>query len=178
MVLRHPKLQQTAPNKNQKPGAERTDLFQSANAFFKNTGVELAHGQISFDLFTFSHGKKAYKNLKTFSDIPCHSNGNLYYYPEFNARTQGLKFSNELYHNLTRKIAWESVFRIRLSSGFTQLECFGNVQIKAKTQDLVLAPTMDSDRVIVYEFEKANDTASQADQSGRLQRISKRFLFV
>lgn len=87
MVLRHPKLQQAAPNKNQKPGAERTDLFQSANAFFKNTGVELAHGQISFDLFTFSHGKKAYKNLKTFSDIPCHSNGNLYYYPEFNTRT-------------------------------------------------------------------------------------------
>ena len=107
-----------------------------------------------------------------------HSNGNLYYYPEFNARTQGLKFSNELYHNLTRKIAWESVFRIRLSSGFTQLECFGNVQIKAKTQDLVLAPTMDSDRIIAYEFEKANDTAAQADQSGRLQRISKRFLFV
>jgi len=53
--------------------------------------------------------------LKTFGDIPWHSNGNLYYYPEFEVRAQGLKFSNELYHNLTRKLAWESVFRIRLS---------------------------------------------------------------
>ena len=43
MVLRHPKLQQTA-GKTAKAGAERLDLFQSANAFFKNTGVELAHG--------------------------------------------------------------------------------------------------------------------------------------
>lgn len=86
MVLRHPKLQPAA-NKAQKAGAERLDLFNSTNAFFKNTGVELAHGQISFDLFLFSHGKKAYKNLKTFSDIPTHSNGNLYHYPEFNVRT-------------------------------------------------------------------------------------------
>lgn len=176
MVLRHPKLQPPA-GKAPKAGAERLDLFQSTNAFFKNTGVELAHGQISFDLFTFSHGKRAYKNLKTFADISTHSNGNVYYYPEFNPRQHGLKFSNELYHNLTRKIAWESVFRIRLSQGFTQNECLGCVQIKAKTVDLVLAPTMDSDRVIMYEFEKANEAANP-DQSGRLQRISKRFLFV
>jgi hypothetical protein len=83
------------------------------------TGTELAHGQISFDLFDFSHGvKKGYKNVKTFSDISARSSGNFYYYPEFSDRTHGLKFSNELYHNLTRKIAWEAVFRIRLSAGY------------------------------------------------------------
>ena len=115
MIQRHPKLQPPANKVVPKQGAERLDLFGSSNNFFKNTGVELAHGQISFDLFLFSHGKRAFKNLKTFGDIPWHSNGNLYYYPEFDCRTLGLKFSNELYHNLTRKIAWESVFRIRLS---------------------------------------------------------------
>jgi protein transport protein SEC24 len=36
---------------------------------------------------------------------------------------------------------------------------------------------MDQDRVIMYEFEKANE-ASNPDQSGRMNRISKRFLFV
>jgi protein transport protein SEC24 len=78
--------------------------------------VELGHAQITFDLFDFSVGiKKGYKNIKTFGDICARSNGNLYYYPEYNSRTHGLKFSNELYHNLTRKIAWEAVFRIRLS---------------------------------------------------------------
>jgi hypothetical protein len=49
------------------------------------------------------------------------SSGNLYYYPEFNARSNGLKFTNELYHSLTRKIAWEAVFRIRVSFGFNQV---------------------------------------------------------
>ena len=61
------------------------DLWSSTNNFFKNTGVELAHSQISFDLFSFGWGaKNVYKNLKTFSDIPERSSGNLYYYPEFN----------------------------------------------------------------------------------------------
>ena len=79
----------------------------------------------------------------------------MFYYPDYNSRTNGLKFSNELYHNLTRKIAWEAVFRIRLSQGWNQLESFGNIQIKAKTNDLVLAPCMDQDRTFSYEFEKA-----------------------
>lgn len=114
--------------------------------------------------------------MKTFSDISARSSGNFYYYPEFSDRESGLKFSNELYHNLTRKIAWEAVFRIRLSAGYNQIESYGNIQIKAKTADLVLAPTIDSDRVFTYEFEKAPEDNSNVTQ--RLQRISKRFLFV
>lgn len=79
----------------------------------------MAHGQISFDLFDFAFGqKKLYKNVKIFSDICAHSSGNMYYYPEYSYRTHNLKFTNELYHNLTRKIAWEAVFRIRLSNGY------------------------------------------------------------
>lgn len=99
--------------------AERLDLFNSTNAYFSNTGSELAHTQLSCDLFIFTHGKNQYKNLVTFSDLARKSSGNLYYYPEFNARTNSLKFYNELYHSLTRKTAWEGVFRIRVSLGFT-----------------------------------------------------------
>jgi hypothetical protein len=119
MVLRHPKLQPTPNAKEIKAGVERIDLMQSTNSFFKNTGCELAHGQISFDLFDFTWGiKKGYKNIKTFSDISARSSGNVYYYPEYDQRKSSLKFSNELYHNLTRKMAWEAVFRVRLSHGF------------------------------------------------------------
>ena len=101
----------------------------------------------------------------------------MYYYPEYSSRTHNLKFSNELYHNLTRKIAWEAVFRIRLSQGYQQLESFGNIQIKNKTVDLILCPTIDSDRVYTYEFEKCVDETAP-DQTGRLGRINKNFLFV
>ena len=88
-----------------------------------------------------------------------------------------MKFSNELYHNLTRKHAWEAVFRIRLSQGFTQLESYGNIQIKQRTNDLILAPTIDSDRTFTYEFDKVTLDTSK-DSTGKLSRLSQRFLFV
>lgn len=78
---------------------------------------------------------------------------------------------------MTRKIAWEAVFRIRLSHGYQQLESYGNIQIKNKTVDLILCPTIDSDRVFAYDFEKSPDETAP-DQSGRLSRINKNFLFV
>ena len=57
---------------------------------------------------------------------------------------------------MTRKNAWEAVFRIRTSFGFSQVASYGNIQIKAKTQDLILCPSVDQDRVIVYEIEKTD----------------------
>jgi hypothetical protein len=59
---------------------ERFDLINPTNNYFSNTGSELAHTQISCDLFIFTHGKNQYKNLATFSDLAKKSSGNLYYY--------------------------------------------------------------------------------------------------
>lgn len=98
-IVRHPVL---AP-KTIANTVDRLDLVNSTNPYFANTASELGHLNLSCDLFVFTHGKNQYKNLHTFADLARKSSGNLYYYPEFNARTLGLKFSNELYHNLTRK---------------------------------------------------------------------------
>ena len=118
---------------------------------------ELAHQQISLDMFVFVQpGQQIYKNLATMGDLPKFASGNLYYYPGFNARTHGMKFSNELYDNLTRKIAWEAVFRIRLSEGFKQIGSYGNILIKQKTADLLALPTVDSDRTFIYEISRGN----------------------
>jgi hypothetical protein len=43
MILKHPKLAPANAANPPKQGAERIDLWQSSNSFFKNTGVELAH---------------------------------------------------------------------------------------------------------------------------------------
>ena len=103
------------------------------------------------------------------------SSGNLYYYQEFTSRTQGLKFSNELYHNLTRRTAWEGVFRIRTSFGWNQINSYGNIQIKAKTTDLVLCPAIDSDRTIVYEIDK-NDMANE--DANRMARRDTTHIYI
>ncbi|CDW76512.1 sec23 sec24 trunk domain containing protein [Stylonychia lemnae] len=149
-IIKHPMLApKTLPNT-----AERIDLVNSTNPYFANTGTELGHLHMSCDLFIFTHGKNQYKNLQTFADLARKSSGNLFYYQDFNSRTFGLKFSNELYHSLVRRTAWEGVFRIRTSAGFNQIRSFGNIQIKQKTADLILCPSIDSDRVYVYEIEK------------------------
>ena len=86
--------------------------------FFQNTASELAHSQVSVDLFVFTIGKGVYKNLQTMADLARYSNGNLFYYPEYEYYESGLKFTNELYNSLTRSCAWEAVFRVRTSTGF------------------------------------------------------------
>jgi protein transport protein SEC24 len=143
-----------APRVQTVANAERVDLINSTNIFFAQQGSELAHNQISVDIFLFNHERNIYKNLQTFADLARKSSGSLYYYPGFNARTNSLKFSNELYHNLTRNTAWEAVFRVRVSNGYHHIAQMGNLQIKAKTNDLIICPTIDCDRTICYEIER------------------------
>ena len=92
--------------------------FGSSNEYFLNTGSELAHVQISVDLFIFTTGKNQFKNLQTFADMARNSCGSLFFYDEFDVYQHAMKFTNELYTCLTRQNAWESVFRVRTSSGF------------------------------------------------------------
>jgi len=92
------------------------------------------------------------------SDLARLSNGNLFYYPEYEYYQSGLKFTNELYNSLTRSCAWESVFRVRTSTGFNQIGTLGNKLVKNKTADLILCPTIDKDRVLVYELEREHES--------------------
>lgn len=126
--------------------------------------VEYAHNYVSVDLFVISFGKGVYKNAQTMSDLARYSSGNFYYYPEYEYYQSGLKFTNELYNNLTRDCAWEAVFRVRTSTGFNQIGTYGNKLIKQKTADLILCPVIDKDRVLVYEIERE---AEQADKPER-----------
>jgi hypothetical protein len=94
--------------------------------------MELAHSQITCDLFIFTHGSRnqhggQYKNLANLSDLAKRSSGSLYYYTDYSPRTLAMKFSNELYHCLTRRVAWEAVFRVRTSTGFNQVATYGNI---------------------------------------------------
>lgn len=128
--------------------------FGSSNEYFQNTGSELAHVQISVDMFVFTTGKQQFKNIATFADMARQSCGSLYFYSEFDVYQHSMKFTNELYTNLTRANAWESVFRIRTSAGFNQIGSYGNMLVKKGTQDLIICPQIDKDRVFVYELER------------------------
>jgi hypothetical protein len=68
-----------------------------------------------------------------------------------------MKFTNELYHCLTRRQAWEAVFRVRTTLGFGQMGTYGNFIVKERTTDLLLCPTIDKDKVIMYELERQGE---------------------
>lgn len=98
------------------------------------------------------------------SDLARYSNGSMFYYPNYEYYQSGLKFTNELYNSMTRACAWESVFRVRTSAGFNQIGTYGNYLIKKKTNDLILCPVIDKDRILVYELER------EADDNNRPER--------
>ena len=88
----------------------------------------------------------------------------MYFYNEFDVTKDAMKFTNELYTCLTRAQAWESVFRIRTSAGFNQIQTMGNFLVKAKTADLLICPTIDKDRVICYEIERADESTMPVER--------------
>lgn len=72
-----------------------------------------------------------------------------------------MQFTNDLYYCLTRANAWEAVFRVRTSFGFTQTSTYGNILIKQGTSDLILCPTLDKDRVFCYELARLDEKSVQ-----------------
>ena len=124
----------------------------------------MAHLQVSVDLFVFTVGKGVYKNLQTMSDLARFSNGSLFYYPDYEYYQGGLRFTNELYNALTRDTAWESVFRIRTSAGFNQTATLGNKLIKQRTNDLILCPVIDKDRMLIYEIEREPELVDKPER--------------
>lgn len=96
-VSRHPMLQVKAQSPQ-----DLHAKFGSSNEYFLNTGNELAHVQISVDLFIFTTGKNQFKNVQTFADMARQSCGSLNFYSEFDVYQHSMKFTNELYTALTR----------------------------------------------------------------------------
>lgn len=169
---------QKLPELQPKPTADQNigDKFTSSNLFFSNQASDLAHSQISVDLFVFTIGKGVYKNLQTMSDIARYSSGNLYYYPDYEYYQSFLKFSNELYNCLTRSCAWEAVFRIRTSTGYNQTATLGNKLIKLRTNDLIACPVIDKDRMLIYELDREVEMADKPER--RRLMADQKHMFV
>ena len=110
------------------------------------------------------------------SDLARFSNGSMFYYPNYEYYQSGLKFTNELYNSLTRSCAWEAVFRVRTSACFNQIGTFGNFLVKKKTNDLILCPIIDKDRILVYELEREADDNNRPER--RRLMADQKHLFI
>jgi len=151
-LLAEPTLHAKSGTDNKKDQKAGTPMFPSGSRFFELT-PDMQQNFVSCNLFVFS---KDYRNLVTIAELPRYLNGDVYYYPEGPERSY--KFYYELRNSLSREYTWESVFRVRISSGWKITQKYGNYSIKA-SGDLLSLPNCDGNKAIVYEVELDGEVA-------------------
>lgn len=75
--------------------------------------------------------------------------GQIFLYPGFNARKDGLAFQSDLYHNVTRRTGFDAVMIVRCSAGLRVADHYGAFYHKRPNEmDL---PTIDADKTVGAE---------------------------
>ena len=108
---------------------------------------EMQQNFISCNLFIISG---VYKNAVTIGELAKYLNGDIHYFAEGPDRNH--KFYYEFKNSLMREYTWETVFRLRVSQGWTVKKIYGNYSIKF-SNDLLSVPNVDDTKSLVYEVE-------------------------
>lgn len=106
-------------------------LFEHQDFFWKKLGQDAASNGVSFDSYFFP---TAYIDVATIGSLTSMTCGDMYLYKQFDASKQGKKFTNDLHRTLSRKLAYDGLFRVRVSTGFFMIiqglrigEYYGNI---------------------------------------------------
>ncbi|KRX08468.1 Zinc finger, Sec23/Sec24-type [Pseudocohnilembus persalinus] len=139
-------------NNNQQ--VDKTQYLAASSQHFKNLCNELHIAFITASIFCFSNN---FKNLINLGEMVRYLNGEIYNYHETPNRLQ--QFYYDFKSVLSKDIAWESVFRVRISPGWKATVVYGNYTVK--TSDL-LSYLTDPNKTLTYEFE-LEDTVARND---------------
>jgi protein transport protein SEC24 len=93
------------------------------NAFYQTLATKCAENAITIDLFVCANG---YVDLATIGALTEKTSGQIYLYPGFNSRKDGLALQRDLYHNVTRTTGYDGIMIVRCSAGLKVAEHFGN----------------------------------------------------
>jgi protein transport protein SEC24 len=106
-------------------------LHKPQSTFYGKLGEECTKKCITVDLFLFSRGyvdvaslgKAERSSLRarwpnfTIAQLPRKAGGNVYYYPCYNPAIHQEKLYNEIKRNMTRPTVYDTLMRVRTSSG-------------------------------------------------------------
>lgn len=121
-------------------------MLLPTNGQFSQQGVNLSLSQISFDFFIF--GRQKTRNLVTFFSLCRHICCDICYYPDIRDDCLN-KFNNEFWMCVTRKLAWETGIRTRMSTDWDK-KTYGNFHYK--TSDLMSPSVVDENYSFMVEF--------------------------
>jgi protein transport protein SEC24 len=123
-------------------------LFNPANNFFKTMAVDMSRQHVGVDIFCTA---QSFVDVATISPLSQLTGGQVCFYPQYHEERDGEKLYHEIVRALTREQAWESVIRVRCSSGVKFNSFCGNFFVRST--DLLALPSCDSDKAISFRFE-------------------------
>ncbi|XP_076459281.1 protein transport protein Sec24C-like [Babylonia areolata] len=135
---------------------EKTILTPQTN-FYTKLGQECVASGCSVDLFLFPN---SYCDVASMADVVRLTSGNIYKYSYFQADLDGDRFIEDLRRNVERPVGFDSILRVRTSTGIRPVDFFGNFYM-SNTTDVELA-AMDSEQTIAVEI-KHDDKLSEAE---------------
>lgn len=139
-------------------GDKAKTLFEPAQSeggkFYTKLALVMSKQQTSCNLFVFA---SQYADLATIGVLAEKTSGEVFYYPNADARVHGEQFAADLRRDLTRQGGFEAVMRIRCSAGFRISRFYGNFLIRG--QDLLLLPSVNNDSTLAVDI--VHDTQSK-----------------
>ncbi|XP_053694400.1 protein transport protein Sec24C isoform X2 [Sabethes cyaneus] len=125
---------------------EKTVLTPQSTVY-NMLGQECVGAGVSVDLFVFNN---SYIDLATIGQISRLTGGEIYKYTYFQADIDGQRLVNDLIKNISRPIAFETVMRVRTSTGIRPTDFFGHF-FMSNTTDMEIA-SIDCDKSVAIEI--------------------------
>lgn len=125
---------------------EKTVLTPQSTVY-NMLGQECVGAGVSVDLFVFNN---SYIDLATVGQVARLTGGEIYKYTYFQADIDGYRLVNDLIKNISRPIAFDTVMRVRTSTGIRPTDFFGHF-FMSNTTDMEIA-SIDCDKAVAIEI--------------------------
>lgn len=135
---------------------ERTVLTPQIT-LYNQLGQDCVAAGCSVDMYVFNN---AYVDIATVGQVARLSGGEVFKYTYFQADLDGTRLLNDVITNISRPIAFDSIMRVRTSTGVRPTDFYGHF-FMSNTTDIELA-AVDCDKAIAVEV-KHDDKLSEED---------------
>jgi protein transport protein SEC24 len=125
-------------------------LFTTEHPGFKKTASTMVSSGIGVDFFLAAAGG-GYMDIATIGHISAMTGGEVFFYPNFLAARDTLKFTTELKHAITRETGYQALMKVRCSNGLQVSSYHGAFLQNAFGADLEIG-TIDADKALGVIF--------------------------
>lgn len=122
-------------------------LYSAQDPYYKDLAERCVGNGVGIDMFLFTN---TYIDVATLGMLSAVTGGQTYFYPNFSAPVNGVRFAEDLRRIITRPFGFDCLLRVRCSNGMRVVEHHGNFHMQNST-DLEFG-VLDSDKSFSVQF--------------------------